>query len=674
MEQKRKNDLQAICTLIDQCDTISFDIYDTAVLRNVLNPTDLFDVVQKKINDLAIDIKEYKNLRIRAEEQSRIVTTKEDVSLHEIYTQFELLIGKNIEVEVVKQLELDTEIEFTIVNPLIKEAFDYASEKGKKIFFISDMYLPKDFINNLLCSLGYKNFELFVSNEIGKSKGSGNLYQYVSDTCQIDFSSWLHIGDNYIADYKQAIEKGIQAYHYQALRERVNLSKTYSLEYSIMKALQINAVETIENMDYWEKFGVLKVSSIFWGFTNWLIESLREKKRDNVFFLSRDGFIPFQIYEKLSLSLSDLPPARYLHASRRVYQLPNILNMNKNDALDLLTAYNPALGQRITISEVFHNIGLDQDEYIELLKDYGFNSFDDEILNDQDRERVKKMLNGIYPKVERIFQCERDILIEYLKQQGILDYKEINLVDIGWRGSTHKAIKDLTGKKVNGYYFGTSDIVYSGIRKDVEGYSFNLGSPKDHQNRIMNNVMMFELIFSAPHGSLIKLEKNQKDVIVPIFKVDIAEAYISKIYKGVMTVTEFYIKYFEYIKNINVEDCLFDYYSFISERNYGDLLEFSKLQTAVGIGDTKDAQNFVSVVKISTFKQNKSQVKFEASKNLWRDALIVYGTSDELENMGLYFQFKWMDKINWFYKERVIRGLKNPKKAYNYILRRLRKW
>ncbi|PAD30609.1 hypothetical protein [Paenibacillus sp. 7523-1] len=673
MNTNLEEEMKVLYNLVDQHQTVSFDVYDTAVLRNVLYPIDIFEIVQRKISGEGIVFNNFKELRIKSEEAARIASSKEDISIDEIYLKLKTYV-KNVDLEYIKKIELDTETEFTIANSMMKKIYNYALSKGKSLYFISDMYLPQTFIYELLVNLGYKDFKLFVSNEVEKCKGTGSLYHYIYEMGDIDKKSWLHIGDNYISDCKVAMNFGINTYYYKALRERNIVRGSYSIEYSIMKAIQINEVGTSGKIDYWEKFGIYTVSSIFWGFTNWLIRNVQKNDLDNLHFLSRDGYIPYKIYEKLRDVILDLPPGKYLHASRRVYQLPNILNMNRQDALDLLTAFNPALGQKITLDEIFNNIGLDIDKYSVLIYEYGFSSIKDEIKSEMQREKMKKLLDRLYPEVIRIFEREKEILIKYLNQNKVLDFEEINIVDIGWRGSTHKAIKDITGKKVVGYYLGTTDNVYADIKSNVEGYAFKLGKPREYQKTIMDNVMMFEFIFSAPQGSLIKLEDNE-GIIIPRFKQeDKSQNHLVQIEKGIIKATDLYKKYYPYIKNIEVSECLNDYFEFINRKDYDDLMEFSHLSTSVGIGDTQDTQSFVTSVNLKHYVNHKRQFNLDAGKNLWKNALIVYGSVEDVKKGRIQVHFEVFYKFDWFIRERIIKGIRNPGKVYKYISRKLRKW
>ena len=45
-------------------------------------------------------------------------------------------------------MELQLEMEFSVINPYMMEIWKYASEQKKTIIFISDMYLSSDLIKN----------------------------------------------------------------------------------------------------------------------------------------------------------------------------------------------------------------------------------------------------------------------------------------------------------------------------------------------------------------------------------------------------------------------------------------------------------------------------------------------------------------------------------------------
>ncbi len=665
----KQNEYQRLCELIDEHDYISFDLYDTALLRNVLYPSDIFELVGLKLQH-----RNFKKMRIKAEEKARKRSEREDVHLDEIYDVLSGMIGRETSLRA-RQIELETEEEFTAANRFIKHVYDYAVSKNKRIMFISDMYLPEDFLARLLLRNGYNRFEkLWVSNRTGLSKATGNIYPFIKQESGIS-SRWLHIGDNRIADVDNAVKHQISAYHYEPVRNRAKVRGPFTLRQSIMKAIQINYTETTDGIGYWERFGIVTVSSLFYGFMTWLIQQLEGKKR--VYFLSRDGHLPYQLYSLIAADRENLPEPKYLYASRRACQIPNALNMDQQEALKLLTAYNPALGQKLTLGEIFDNLRLDRRKYAHLLSEYGFADYEDEIRNEQDRQRAQQLLKSIYPDIIVQLQVEKELLLEYLRENGFDEQDEIHVVDVGWRASTHKALKDITGKRVYGYYFGTAENVYPDIAADTRGYAFHLGKPYKYRKKIMRNVMMYEFIFSAPHGSLVGFS-NENEKVIPILKNTehnelVAEA-IQGIQSGVLKIFPQYIAYHEYLKDLNPVECLKDYWNFIDRKRYEDLLEFSKLTASVGIGASRQTQRYVTVVSKDMYNRHKKEVLKQIPRNLWPNALIVEGMPfQEMKSFRLSLSL-WLTAWQSFgFVEKLKKAVRHPGKAFRYILLRLGK-
>ncbi|OOP79415.1 hydrolase, partial [Helicobacter pylori] len=112
-------------------DVISFDIFDTLLLRPFIKPTDLFWYIETKYN-----IKGFHQARILAEVQSREISKRQDITLDEIYHQ----IPK--EFHSYKGVEIATEKEVLIPNLEMLELYRFAKENNKRVIIVSDMYLP----------------------------------------------------------------------------------------------------------------------------------------------------------------------------------------------------------------------------------------------------------------------------------------------------------------------------------------------------------------------------------------------------------------------------------------------------------------------------------------------------------------------------------------------------
>ena len=197
--------LQTIKPKIDEHSIISFDIFDTLLVRPYVRPTHLFVHVEK-----AYRCRGFAAERIDAERRARIRHKEmEDVTLDMIYEEI------NGEFRRMKQRELDWEEMVLRVNPELKQVYDYALTRGKKIVITSDMYLPTDFLSKILKKNSLNDwYKLYVSCDVGKCKGSGALWEHLIRDNSCTPEMVLHIGDNQRGDFNVPRQLGIDAILY----------------------------------------------------------------------------------------------------------------------------------------------------------------------------------------------------------------------------------------------------------------------------------------------------------------------------------------------------------------------------------------------------------------------------------------------------------------------------
>ena len=180
-----------IYQLIDQYDVISFDIFDTLLVRPYVKPTDLFYHLE-----LLENLSGYADARIQAERDARKKIP--EATLDEIYSELHGYPG-------MKDKEKQLEAQVLTANSEIKLIYNYAKMKGKRIVIVSDNYLPEKFLKSVLRRNGYTGFaNIYVSCEYRKNKGSGTLFKEVIKHERVYPQSILHIGDNAHSDQKMA--------------------------------------------------------------------------------------------------------------------------------------------------------------------------------------------------------------------------------------------------------------------------------------------------------------------------------------------------------------------------------------------------------------------------------------------------------------------------------------
>ena len=173
---------------------ISFDVFDTLIIRDVLFPTDVF-------NNLSLD-PTFKSKRIEAEKRARAESGKEDITLEEIYKVL-MPTASDEELRVAIEREINAELKACKANKPALDFFNKVRESGKRIIIISDMYLDCSTISTLLQNCGYNlnGVNVYVSSEYALTKRTGNLFKKVLELERVKSNEVLHIGDNLRSDW-----------------------------------------------------------------------------------------------------------------------------------------------------------------------------------------------------------------------------------------------------------------------------------------------------------------------------------------------------------------------------------------------------------------------------------------------------------------------------------------
>lgn len=354
---------------------VSFDIFDTLIVRPFFEPTDLFILLENKVNKIMgiTDKIRFKELRIEAEKIARDENKLknpmfEDITLDDIYETIQALTGFNKEcIEKIKQEEIKLELNYCCSRKFTKELFDLAIYLGKKVIITSDMYLPKDIIIKILEKNGYIGYDkLYLSSEVKLSKYSGNLYNYIQKQYNFKAEEYLHIGDNYQSDIIKAKKNGWNAYHLpkaiDVLSNRLQgyyggeiydkvFQKPFAfrnangmLEYfgnRVMLAVIANEVFDNPYVDFNRDsdfnadpriIGYFCLGPHLYAIADWLITEVEKHKYGNLNFMARDGYLPMKAFKMLNMYRHIDVKTNYLMLTRQ-----SILPLQINSANDLFS-------------------------------------------------------------------------------------------------------------------------------------------------------------------------------------------------------------------------------------------------------------------------------------------------------------------------------------------------
>lgn len=191
--------------MINRHDAISFDIFDTLIERTVDRPTDIFRLVENHF-----EASGFGQRRIDAELKARQKKQNAEISLDDIYEQFDTYPHDFL--NQLKDMEITFEIDACNSKKKMNEIYDYAVHSGKKVFIISDMYLPEDVISKILSKCNIHGYaKLYVSNAYGVNKKSSLLFKCVLQENHLKGNQLLHMGDSVKADFLGAIKAGVHA-------------------------------------------------------------------------------------------------------------------------------------------------------------------------------------------------------------------------------------------------------------------------------------------------------------------------------------------------------------------------------------------------------------------------------------------------------------------------------
>ncbi len=651
--------------LIDKYNHISFDVFDTLLLRDVLLPKDIFKIIEKQTN-----IDNFFQKRVVAEQRARKKALNNECNFDDIYSEIKDI---DFNIEQLKEIEKNIEKKFLKRNPFMYEVYSYALANKKDIYILTDMYLDKKFIEELLLNLGYDGYiKMYVSNDIKKSKSKRDMYKLYLKENKLDPKDCLHIGDNYISDVKNANSLGIYGVEYESVLKRSKSNKVESVGLSIMQAIVANNYYNGLKRDYYESVGAKIVSPLIFSTTLWLKDLLVGSK--SIYFLSRDGRLPYEVFnilkEKMNLNIE----SKYIYTSRKAYQIPTLILEHKNIFIDYLTS-NSLFEKTKTVGDYLSFI--DKKYLVDIesqLVLFGLNSLDENV-DSKNIHFVKKLISHLYDKIEEQMYKEIDLLKKYFKQEGLLEKENINLFDIGWRGSIQNSIrKILPDKNINGYYLGTSMSVYEPLMSNTYGYLFDLAVPYKNFRKTFDNIMMYELFFSSPEPTL-ELFEEKEGKIVPKFIEKETEQYkyIEKIHKGVIDSANLFVDYLEYINSNNIirEEVLSITNDFIVRKDFEDMEKFKVFKSNIGLDDRYFS--FVETYNKEYVENNKSMFIKEIENSLWKNSFLI----DGIDNKEEYNQFLKKHKIKRAYKNKkifnkknILKGLKNPKKGF-LIMKRL---
>ena len=558
-----RNSTDDLVEKLMQYEVISFDIFDTLILRPFANPLDVFLLLASSYKE-----SNFYDIRILSDREARIDKYSKchtfEVDIFEIYIKMSEYLNIDSNIGAKKEMELEMDICFA--NPYMKRIYDILSENNKKIIAISDMYFPKKWILNLLHKCGYTSFvDVFVSCDYGVDKRSSELFK-IAEKKWFQNTKFIHIGDSNQADVVGAKKAGWDSFHYPSVnfyggmhRARIIGSRKQGLSPLIGSACNgvINAHLhnglTNEN-DYYE-YGYKCGGPFAVGFATWIHDVCKIKNIDKILFTSRDCYTIKLIYERL---FGDIP-CEYALWSRAVAGRTCIKSIPYYFKKIFLYEMR-AIDVDYTVIE--HMKYLKIDHLLPLLQQYGLapETLIGKRYAKQCERYIRFVLENIR-EVEEVLKDEENAAKEYY-QKLLKESKNAVIIDIGWSGSNINILKNMVENEWNidcsitgllavmhPYCVNSNSVQL--LTKQQQVYMFSAELNAFEMNYINEGAFhlpfFYEILSGAPHSSLYRIEHNERGDIQFVFDIPEIENFwiYDEIRRGMLDFCDDYRKKFK---------------------------------------------------------------------------------------------------------------------------------
>lgn len=520
---------------------VSFDIFDTLIMRPFWNPIDLFVFLNqyfREITKIETGI-DFSKIRVEAEKETRRKNPeKQEITLDEIYEEIQKETRlENEIIERVKQKEQELEIKFCTKRKTAKEIYELAKYLGKTVIATSDMYLPIETIKKMLDKNDYKMDNIYLSAQIGVTKFCGDLYQYVIKDLSIKPEEMVHIGDNYHSDYEKAIENGING---QFLPKAVDVFCNKNITNALgslfnqnipiwennknginflgircMLALVANSYfdnpyrtfhnETDFNADP-NLIGYYALGMHLFGIADWLLKDTIQKDYEKIVFFARDGYWMMKAYQILKKAYDKAPEEEYLYISRRAlvpatlnnpfdfYKLSELIDIYKYTPKTILKYIKNIVYHLENLEEECQKIGMDVNQKFETKSDFNryMNLIIDKFYDENKHKEILEKLKGYFSNIFSGNSCA---------------------FDIGYSAKPEMYLSKLCGKPIDAYFVNISN---EEAFEHAKIGGMQLHTYFDYRPAITGVVR--EILISTSDPSCIGYELGENNQVIPVFE------------------------------------------------------------------------------------------------------------------------------------------------------------
>ena len=493
-------------------EVVSFDLFDTLVMRKVYNYNDVFVLLDMELRDCGIIIPDFVKLRLYVEKE---LSRNGAPAMEKIYARLlELVGGSFISAEALAEMEWQLDFKVLVPRYRMCEKYRELLAQGKTVAIVTDTYYSKDRIEKLLEHFDLLGCDyLLVSCEENRSKTCG-LYDVLKSAAE--GKDILHIGDDETADILCASQAGLDTFRVysgsslfdmlggiqdnmgETISEHIIaglfIARMFNNPFRFESESKVFAVESAKDIGY------AFFAPIISDFTLWLKDKIKSNDYEQILFCSRDGYLIGDLYRRIDKKTKSI----YFITSRMaairagIETEADIFDVN---SMKYFGTKEEELEVRFGICESKNSLRLDYNDII-------------------DKARI-----------------QRENYCKYISKLGMTNNKTA-LFDFVAKGTVQLYLQRILKRNMQGFYFMQLE-PDSMNGKNVEVEPFYNELEKD-KSVMFDNYYILETIITSPYAQVLEFDKMGN----PVFAAETRTAEDIKCICEVQSgITEFFEDY-----------------------------------------------------------------------------------------------------------------------------------